>query len=76
MANAQIKIDDSSQDKAQNKSEISTSEKLTHKAMNQLTDYSITTIRSKASKGESIITRDGVTYHYDKNPKVLKWVRV
>ncbi|MCW5315488.1 ATP-binding cassette domain-containing protein [Nostoc sp. KVJ3] len=71
-ANAQIKIDDVSQDK----SEISTSEKLTHKEMNELTYYSITTIRSKASKGESITTRDGITYRYDKDPNVLKWMRV
>jgi vitamin B12/bleomycin/antimicrobial peptide transport system ATP-binding/permease protein len=75
-ANAQIKIDDSSQDKSLNQAEISTSEKLTHKEMNALTYYSITTIRSKASKGESITTRDGFTYRYDKDPKVLKWVIV
>ena len=73
---AQIKIDDSSQDKAQNKLEISTSEKLTHKEMNELTYYSLSTIRSKASKGESITTRDGVSYGYDKDPKVLKWSRL
>jgi vitamin B12/bleomycin/antimicrobial peptide transport system ATP-binding/permease protein len=71
-ANAQIKIDNSSQDE----SEISTSEKLSHKKMNELTSYSVTTIRSKASKGESMTTRDGITYRYDKDPKVLKWVRV
>jgi vitamin B12/bleomycin/antimicrobial peptide transport system ATP-binding/permease protein len=69
---AQIKIDDSSQ----NKSEISTSKKLTHKEMNELTNYSLSTIRSKASKGESITTRDGVSYGYDKDPEVLKWVRL
>ncbi|MEH1971820.1 MAG: ATP-binding cassette domain-containing protein [Nostoc sp.] len=73
---AQIKIDDSSQYKAQNKLEISTSEKLTHKEMNELTYYSLSTIRSKASKGESITTRDGVSYGYDKDPKVLKWSRL
>ncbi|MEH2284138.1 MAG: ATP-binding cassette domain-containing protein [Nostoc sp.] len=73
---AQIKIDDSSQYKAQNKSEISRSEKLTHKEMNELTYYSLSTIRSKASKGESITTRDGVSYGYDKDPKVLKWARI
>jgi vitamin B12/bleomycin/antimicrobial peptide transport system ATP-binding/permease protein len=74
--NAEIIIDNSSQDKSQNGLEISTSERLSHKEMNALTHYSVTTIRSKASKGESITTRDGVTYCYDKNPKVLKWVRV
>jgi len=44
--------------------------------MNELTYYSVTTIRSKASKDESITTRDGITYRYDKDPKVLKWVRI
>ncbi|MBD2521398.1 ABC transporter ATP-binding protein/permease [Nostoc sp. FACHB-133] len=74
--NPQIKIDDSSQYKAQNKSKISTSEKLTHKEMNELTYYSLSTIRSKASKGEPITTKEGVSYGYDKDPKVLKWARV
>ncbi|WP_407895799.1 ATP-binding cassette domain-containing protein, partial [Scytonema sp. NUACC26] len=73
--NAEITIDNSSQDKSQNELEISTSERLSHQEMNALTHYSLTTIRSKASKGESITTRDGFTYRYDKNPKVLKWVR-
>ncbi|RCJ26212.1 ABC transporter [Nostoc minutum NIES-26] len=56
--------------------EISTSESFSHKEMNALTNYSVSTIRSKASKGESITTRDGLTYRYDKDPNVLKWVRV
>jgi putative ATP-binding cassette transporter len=75
-SNTQIKINDSSEDNAQNELEISTSEKLTHKAMNELTYYSLSTIRSKASKGELITTKDGIIYRYDKDPKVLKWVRV
>jgi vitamin B12/bleomycin/antimicrobial peptide transport system ATP-binding/permease protein len=74
--NTEITIDNSSQTKLQNESEISTSERLSHQEMNTLTHYSLTTIRSKASKGASITTRDGLTYRYDKNPKVLKWVRV
>ncbi len=74
--NSQIKIDDSSQDKFLIQAEISTVEGLSHKEMNALTYYFVTTIRSKASKGESIITRDGFTYRYDKDPKVLIWVRV
>ncbi len=75
-ANVQIKIDDSSQDKSLNDSESSTTKKLSHKEMNELTYYSVSTIRSKASKGEFITTRDGVTYGYDKDPKILKWVRL
>ncbi|QLE48460.1 ABC transporter ATP-binding protein/permease [Nostoc sp. C057] len=75
-SNTQIKINDSPEDKAQNESKISTSEKLTHKAMNELTSYSLSTIRSKASKGEFITTKDGIIYRYDKDPNVLKWVLV
>ncbi|NEU82073.1 ATP-binding cassette domain-containing protein [Nostoc sp. UIC 10630] len=75
-SNTQIKINDSPEDKAQNESEISTGEKLTHKAMNELTYYSLSTIRSKASKGEFITTKDGIIYRYDKDPNVLKWVLV
>jgi vitamin B12/bleomycin/antimicrobial peptide transport system ATP-binding/permease protein len=74
--NAQIKIDDSSQDKLQNESESSTINKLSHKEMNELTYYCVSTIRSKASKGEPITTRDGITYRYDKDINVLKWMRI
>jgi vitamin B12/bleomycin/antimicrobial peptide transport system ATP-binding/permease protein len=70
--NSQTQIDDS----FQNHPEISTSKKLSHKEMTDLTHYFVSTIRSKASKGEPITTRDGFTYRYDKDPKVLKWVRV
>ncbi|MEH2039662.1 ABC transporter ATP-binding protein/permease [Nostoc sp.] len=49
---------------------------LSHKELQTLTDYSITTIRSKASQEKSVTTKDGVTYRYNKNPEVLKWVRV
>ncbi|MFS0516538.1 ABC transporter ATP-binding protein/permease [Nostoc sp. UIC 10607] len=48
---------------------------LSHKEMQTLTDSSISTIRSKASLGKSITTKDGFTYRYEKDPKVLKWVR-
>ncbi|MBC1220592.1 ABC transporter ATP-binding protein/permease, partial [Nostoc sp. UCD120] len=74
--NPEIIIDNSSQNQSQDESEISTNKRLSHKEMNELTYYSVSTIRSKASKGESITTRDGLTYRYDKDPKVLKWVRV
>ncbi|QLE39941.1 ABC transporter ATP-binding protein/permease [Nostoc sp. C052] len=49
---------------------------LSHKELQTLTDYSITTIRSKASQKKSVTTKDGITYRYNKNPEVLKWVRV
>ncbi len=74
--NEQIAIDDSSGERSQNESKASQHKNLTHKEITNLTHYSISTIRSKASKGEPITTRDGFTYRYDKDPKVLKWVRV
>ncbi|BCL39533.1 ABC transporter ATP-binding protein/permease [Nostoc sp. MS1] len=49
---------------------------LSHKEMSELTFYAINTIRSKASRGETISAKDGFTYRYDKNPDVLKWIRV
>jgi len=52
------------------------SEGLSHKEMSELTLYTISTIRSKASKGDIIAARDGFNYRYDKDPHVLKWVRV
>ncbi|MCP6758267.1 MAG: ATP-binding cassette domain-containing protein [Fischerella sp. CENA71] len=53
-----------------------TTEGLSHKEMSELTSYAIKTIRSKASKGETIAARDGFIYRYDKDPHVLKWVRI
>ncbi|MEH2195009.1 MAG: ATP-binding cassette domain-containing protein [Nostoc sp.] len=55
--------------------EVDTIARLSHQEMQTLTDSPINTIRSKASLGKSITTKDGFTYHYDKDPKVLKWVR-
>ncbi|MBC1277848.1 ABC transporter ATP-binding protein/permease [Nostoc sp. UCD121] len=49
---------------------------LSHKELQTLTDYSLSTIRSKASQEKSVTTKDGVTYCYNKNPTVLKWVKV
>ncbi|HEY9802768.1 MAG TPA: ATP-binding cassette domain-containing protein [Leptolyngbyaceae cyanobacterium] len=48
---------------------------LSHQEMQTLSNYSLNTIRTKASRGQSIITKDNVTYHYDKDPQVSKWVR-
>ncbi len=56
--------------------EIGTILGLSHKEMQTLTDSSINTIRSKASLGKSVTTKDGLTYSYNKDPKVLKWVKV
>ncbi|MEH1869662.1 MAG: ATP-binding cassette domain-containing protein [Nostoc sp.] len=75
----EITIDVSPKNESQTKPEISieigTVESLSHKEMQTLTDCSINTIRSKASLGKSITANDGFTYRYDKDPKVLKWVR-
>ncbi|MEH2123055.1 ABC transporter ATP-binding protein/permease [Nostoc sp.] len=49
---------------------------ISHKELQTLTHHSINTIRSKASQEKSVTTKDGVTYRYNKNPEVLKWVRV
>jgi len=64
------------QSQSQILTETITSEGLSHKEISELTNYSISTIRSKASKGGSITTRNGLTYRYDKNPSILKWLRV
>ena len=47
---------------------------LSHKELQTLTDYSLTTIRTKASQQKCVTTKAGVTYRYNKNPEVLKWV--
>lgn len=47
---------------------------LSHQELQTLTDYSLTTIRIKARQQKSVTTKDGVTYRYNKNPEVLKWV--
>lgn len=48
---------------------------LSHQEMQTLSNYSLNTIRTKASRGQSIITKDNLTYHYDKDPQVSKWVK-
>ncbi|MEH2104782.1 ABC transporter ATP-binding protein/permease [Nostoc sp.] len=74
--NCKIRRDDLPNNQSQIKPEIGTIQKLSHQEMNTLTNYSLGTIRSKASEGKSITTKDGLIYHYDKDPQVLKWVRV
>ncbi|MBU7585649.1 MAG: ABC transporter ATP-binding protein/permease [Nostoc sp. TH1S01] len=49
---------------------------LSHQEMKTLTDYSLATIRSKASQGKSVTTKDGAIYHYNKDSKVSKWLKV
>jgi vitamin B12/bleomycin/antimicrobial peptide transport system ATP-binding/permease protein len=82
--NAQIKMDSVSNNESPNESptqieigEVTgTIEGISHQQMQALTSYSLATIRSKASLGKPINGKDGFTYRYNKDPKVLKWVRV
>ncbi|BAY50312.1 ABC transporter-related protein (plasmid) [Scytonema sp. HK-05] len=74
--NPEITIDVSPQNQSLSQPETSAGAGLSHKEMQRLTGVPINTIRSKASLGKTITTKDGVTYRYDKNSKVLKWVRI
>ena len=74
--NIQSTPNNESQNQSQILTETITNEGLSHKEISELINYSISTIRSKASKGDSITTKDGLTYRYNKNTSVLKWLRV
>ncbi|MBH8576242.1 ABC transporter ATP-binding protein/permease [Nostocaceae cyanobacterium CENA369] len=74
--NTETKIDISPNKESPSQSEIASISGLSHKEMQALTNSPINTVRSKASLGKSITTKDGVTYRYNKDPKVLKWVKV
>ncbi|MEH2230342.1 MAG: ATP-binding cassette domain-containing protein [Nostoc sp.] len=77
--NTQIKIDDFPNSKSQHQLErgvLTTIEGFSHKEMQALTNYSLGSIRSKASLGKSITAKDGFNYYYNKDPKILKWLRV
>ncbi|GBF80251.1 ABC transporter ATP-binding protein/permease [Aphanothece sacrum] len=60
----------------ENSLKIETTTGLSHEEMEQLSKYALNTIRSKASRGKTIVAEDGFTYRYDKNPNILKWVKV
>ena len=47
-----------------------------HQEMRKLTNYALSTIRNKASRGKSIKAKDGFTYVYSKDPSVSQWVRI
>jgi putative ATP-binding cassette transporter len=44
--------------------------------MQALTDYSLGSVRNRASLGKTITAKDGFNYRYDKDSKTLKWFRV
>ncbi|MFN6567283.1 ABC transporter ATP-binding protein/permease [Dendronalium sp. ChiSLP03b] len=77
--NEQITIEISPKNEFQVNSETSAATAtivgLSHKELKTLTDYSLSTIRTRASQEKPITTRDNVTYRYNKDPKVLKWIR-
>ncbi|GCL38741.1 MULTISPECIES: ATP-binding cassette domain-containing protein [Sphaerospermopsis] len=84
----EITIDNFANNKSPNQPKIATPEianqvnqaslitGLSHQEMQKLIDYSLGTVRTKASKGQTITTQDGSTYSYNKDPNVLKWVKV
>ena len=51
-------------------------EGLSHQEIKLLTNLSISSVRSKASRGNLIVANDGFTYRYDKNPQILKWLKI
>ena len=51
-------------------------EGLSHKQMQTLTDYSLSSVRSRGSLGKIITAKDGFNYCYNKDPKILKWLRI
>ncbi|MDJ0729890.1 MAG: ATP-binding cassette domain-containing protein [Crocosphaera sp.] len=55
---------------------IETNPTLSHQEMQKITNYAISTIRNKASRGKSITAKDGFTYVYNKDRSVLKWIRI
>jgi vitamin B12/bleomycin/antimicrobial peptide transport system ATP-binding/permease protein len=74
------KIETLSDFKTEYQSEIKTmpeiTEGLSHKQMQALTDYSLGSVRSRASLGKIITANDGFNYRYNKDPKALKWIRI
>ncbi|MFN7246456.1 MAG: ABC transporter ATP-binding protein/permease [Microcystis sp.] len=57
-------------------SEINNQDNFTHQEMQKLTNYSLSTIKNKASRGHIIVANDGMSYRYDKTLDIAKWVRV
>lgn len=77
----EVKIEETLSDfKTEDQSEIQAmpeiTEGLSHKQMQALTDYSLGSVRNRASLGKTITAKDGFNYRYDKDPKILQWVRI
>jgi putative ATP-binding cassette transporter len=76
----EVKIETLSDFKTEYQSEIKAmpeiTEGLSHKQMQALTDYSLGSVRNRASLGKIITANDGFNYRYDKDPEALKWIRI
>lgn len=70
-----IKPDITINNKSEDQEIVHPLEGLSHQEMKLLTDLSLSSIRSKASRGNPITAKDGFNYRYDKNPQILKWLR-
>jgi putative ATP-binding cassette transporter len=70
-----IKPDITINNKSEDQEIVHPLEGLSHQEMKLLTDLSLSSIRSKASRGNPITAKDGFNYCYDKNPQILKWLR-
>ncbi|UXE61415.1 MAG: ATP-binding cassette domain-containing protein [Woronichinia naegeliana WA131] len=70
-----IKSDITINNKSEDQEIVHPLEGLSHQEMKLLTDLSLSSIRSKASRGNPITAKDGFNYRYDKNPQILKWLR-
>jgi putative ATP-binding cassette transporter len=53
-------------------SEINNQDNFTHQEMQKLTNYSLSTIKNKASRGQMIVANDGMSYRYDKTLDIAK----
>uniref|UniRef100_A0A2P1CZ82 AptE n=1 Tax=Nostoc sp. FSN-E TaxID=2027337 RepID=A0A2P1CZ82_9NOSO len=79
--NTQVTTDSATDEESPTSPEIAvvdtvTNVGLSHQEMQRLTNYSLGTVRSKASKGQPIAAKDGFTYRYNKESKVMKWLKV
>ena len=70
-----IKPDITINNKSEDQEIVHSLEGLSHQEMKLLTDLSLSSIRSKASRGNPITAKDGFNYRYDKNPQILKWLK-
>ena len=70
-----VKIETLSEVKTEHDAEIAgvseIAEGLSHQQMQSLTDYSLSSVRNRASLGKIITAKDGFNYHYDKDKEPI-----